>query len=99
MFDWLGEWFRAPGFRGGAWINTFGELGPTNPELAAAVRVHKKAFRDYLAALVRAAGYPRSVTPGIFLLAEGAMVAAAINGTSSPARQAKAAAAALLAAC
>ncbi len=29
VFDWLGEWFARPGFRGCAWINAYGELGST----------------------------------------------------------------------
>ncbi len=27
VFDWLRAWFEEPGFRGCAWINTYGELG------------------------------------------------------------------------
>lgn len=96
VFDWLGDWFGSPGFRGCAWINAFGELGATSPAITAAVRAHKKAFRDYLTGLVIAAGYPRSVATGIFLLAEGAMVTAAINGTPTAAQQAKVAAGILL---
>jgi AcrR family transcriptional regulator len=96
VFDWLYQWFAEPDFRGCAWINAFGELSASSPRIVAAVRAHKDAFRDYLAELLAAAGHPRSATAPIFLLAEGAMVTAAISGTPAPARQAKAAATALL---
>jgi AcrR family transcriptional regulator len=96
VFDWLHQWFSEPDFRGCAWINAFGELSASSPRIVAAVRAHKDAFRDYLAELLAAAGHSRSATAPIFLLAEGAMVTAAITGTPSPARHAKAAALALL---
>ncbi|HZE66880.1 MAG TPA: TetR/AcrR family transcriptional regulator [Sporichthyaceae bacterium] len=96
VFDWLHQWFAEPDFRGCAWINAFGELSAASPRIVAAVRAHKEAFRDYLAGLVAAAGHPRTATAAIFLLAEGAMVTAAISGTPAPALQAKAAATALL---
>jgi AcrR family transcriptional regulator len=98
VFDWLETWFSEPGFRGCAWINSYGELGSASPAVAGQARRHKEAFRAYLHGLVAAAGLPESVTDHVYLLAEGAMVTAAIFGTAEPAARARAAAADLLAA-
>jgi AcrR family transcriptional regulator len=98
VFEWLKSWFGEPGFRGCAWINSFGELGATSPRVAAQVRAHKTAFRDWLAGLVSAAGLPADLTDQLFLLAEGAMVTAGITRDTRPAAQAGAAARALIAA-
>ena len=98
VFDWLYEWFGEPGYRGCAWVNTFGELGATSPAVAEEARFHKEAVRGYLRELVAAAGRPKALADHLLLLAEGAMTIAAITGTPAPARQAKAAAATLLAA-
>ncbi|MBP0459306.1 TetR/AcrR family transcriptional regulator [Streptomyces montanisoli] len=98
VFDFLGEWFREPGFRGCAWINAHGELGATSPAVAALATAHKTAFRAYLAGLVAAAGLPDAATDHLLLLAEGAMVTAGVFGCARPAAQAREAAALLLAA-
>ncbi|HVV18655.1 MAG TPA: TetR/AcrR family transcriptional regulator [Pseudonocardiaceae bacterium] len=86
VFDWLHEWFSEPGFRGCAWINTFGELGAPVADLA---RAHTAAFADYRATLVRAAGRPPALADQLLLLAEGAMTTAAITGSAAPARAAR----------
>lgn len=92
VFDWLGQWFAEPGFRGCAWINSYGELGATSPRVNAQVRAHKRAFKEYLGALVTDAGLPTPLTDQLYLLAEGAMVTAGITGSADPAEQAGAAA-------
>ncbi|MEV0253936.1 TetR/AcrR family transcriptional regulator [Streptomyces sp. NPDC050732] len=97
VYDWLYEWFAEPGFRGCAFINSYGELGAVDPAVAGAVRAHKDAFAAYLAALVADAGAPRDLVGPLVLLAEGAMTAAAISGSPDPARQARGGAARLLA--
>jgi len=94
LFDWLAEWFAEPGFRGCAWINAHGELGPSSEAVLAEVRSHKQAFHDQVAVWVRATGLP--VAEPIVLLAEGAIVTAGISGDPAPARHARAAAATLL---
>ncbi|MET8028232.1 TetR/AcrR family transcriptional regulator [Streptomyces avermitilis] len=99
VFDWLRQWFAESGFRGCAWINSYGELGAVSPRVAAQVRAHKQAFRDYLAGLVSDAGLPALLADQLYLLAEGAMVTAGISGTTDPAEQAKQAARLLLEAC
>ncbi|HWO68982.1 MAG TPA: helix-turn-helix domain-containing protein [Umezawaea sp.] len=96
VFDWLGAWFREPGFRGCAWVNGHGELGATSEVVARAARDHKNAFAAYLAGLVAAADLPEALAPQLFLLAEGAMVSAGILGDPGLAAHARAAAAALI---
>jgi AcrR family transcriptional regulator len=97
VFDWLQAWFSEPGFRGCAWINGYGELGSTSAVVAGQARRHKEAFRHYVRGLVAAAGLPPSLGGELYLLAEGAMVTAAIFGTPEAAAQARAAAARLVA--
>jgi AcrR family transcriptional regulator len=96
VFDWLGEWFATPGFRGCAWVNSYGELGAQWPRVAALARAHKAAFRADLAALVDAAGLRAELTGQLALLAEGAIVTAALAPGTEPAATARAAAATLL---
>ncbi|MCX4767038.1 TetR/AcrR family transcriptional regulator [Streptomyces sp. NBC_01275] len=96
VFDWLESWFGEPDFRGCAWINAYGELGATSERVAGQVRAHKGAFRDYLAGLVADAGLPPALTGPLFLLAEGAMVTAGIDGAAAPAAEAREAARLLL---
>jgi AcrR family transcriptional regulator len=96
VFDWLGDWFAEPGFRGCAWINSYGELGGVSEAVGALARTHKTAFRTYLAGLVADAGLGHDLTDGLLLLAEGAMVTAGIFGTPEPAAHARRTAEALL---
>ncbi|AEW99193.1 TetR/AcrR family transcriptional regulator [Streptantibioticus cattleyicolor] len=96
VFDWLHTWFSDPGYRGCAFINSFGELGAVSPEVAEEARHHKKTFHDYLAGLVAAAGRPAGLAGQLALLAEGAITTAAIFGTPEPAHQARDAALLLL---
>ncbi|MFF2653146.1 hypothetical protein [Streptomyces sp. NPDC058045] len=94
VFGWLAEWFAEPGFRGCAWINAHGELGPSSAAVLAEVRAHKRAFRAQIARWAEATGLP--VADGVHLLAEGAMVTAGIDADPSPAHHARQAAATLL---
>jgi AcrR family transcriptional regulator len=96
VFDWLEGWFGEDGFRGCAWINSYGELGATSTRVASQVRAHKQAFSDYLALLVAAAGRPATLAGPLFLLAEGAMVTAGITQSTRPAAEAREAARLLL---
>ncbi|QEU90095.1 TetR/AcrR family transcriptional regulator [Streptomyces kanamyceticus] len=98
VYDWLYAWFAEPDFRGCAFINSFGELGAVDPAVADTVRAHKAAFREYLAALVAAAGGPARAVGPLVLLAEGAMTTAAITGSPEAARQARLGAVQLLSA-
>lgn len=96
VFDWLEDWFTQPDFHGCAFINSFGELGGTSPQVGALARHHKDAFHAYLRELAAAAGAAADTGTQIALLAEGAMTTAAISGTPAAARQAKQAAQLLL---
>lgn len=96
VFDWLGEWFCEPGFRGCAWINSHGELGAVSTAVAEHARRHKTAFKGYLGQLVADAGFQPALTDQLALLAEGAMVEAGIFATPSSASHARAAAEALI---
>ncbi|MEI5102574.1 TetR/AcrR family transcriptional regulator [Streptomyces sp. PmtG] len=96
VFDWLGEWFAEPGFRGCAWINSYGELGATSEPVARQVRLHKTAFKDYVSGLVAAADLPGGLAEQLFLLAEGAMVTAGITRAADPAAHAARAAGLLI---
>ncbi|MFD8706745.1 TetR/AcrR family transcriptional regulator [Kitasatospora sp. NPDC059648] len=96
VFDWLGRWFAEPGFRGCAFVNSFGELGATTPAVAAAARHHKAEFAGYLAGLVEAAGAPPATAAQLALLAEGAITTAAVHGDPGAAADAGTAARLLL---
>jgi AcrR family transcriptional regulator len=98
VFDWLHDWFTEDGYRGCAFVNSFGELGATSPAVARAARDHKEAFQHYLDELVTAAGLPRELGAAVDLLAEGAITTSAISGSPAPARRAREAAATLMAA-
>ncbi|MEV6878790.1 TetR/AcrR family transcriptional regulator [Amycolatopsis sp. NPDC051128] len=94
VFDWLKNWFAEPGFRGCAFINSFGEFGEPAPGIAAAIRRHKAEVRAYLHDLVPGGG----LADQLFSLVEGATVLAAITGDPGEATTARGAAKVLLAA-
>ncbi|GAB1509663.1 TetR/AcrR family transcriptional regulator [Actinophytocola sp. KF-1] len=96
VFGWLHTWFTDPGYRGCAWINCYGELGATSPAVAEEARTHKEGFRRILRELTAAAGHDDDLAEQLLLLAEGAIVTAAITGNADAARQARAAAGKLL---
>ncbi|MDM7831463.1 TetR/AcrR family transcriptional regulator [Cellulomonas edaphi] len=96
VYGYLESWFCSDGFRGCAFINAFGELGGTNPEVAAIVREHKAAFQRYMAGLVAATGAPALLAAQLSILAEGAQSTAAISADPQAAAQARAAAETLI---
>jgi AcrR family transcriptional regulator len=96
VFDWLGEWFAQPGFRGCAWINSNGELGGVSTGVADQAKRHKSAFKRYLGQLIAEADLPPVLIDQIALLAEGAMTDAGIFASTSPAAHARTAAETLL---
>lgn len=96
VYDFLAGWFASEGFRGCAFINSFGEAGGTSPRIAGIVRGQKKSFQDYLAQVAEEAGAPSSLAPQLAILAEGAITTAAISASAEPARQARAAAEVLI---
>jgi AcrR family transcriptional regulator len=96
VFDWLRTWFTRPDYRGCAWINCFGEMGATSGAVADEARTHKAAFREILRRLAAEAGQPPDLAEHLLLLAEGAIVTAAISGDPAAADRARAAAARLV---
>lgn len=96
IFDFLDHWFREDNFRGCAFINSFGELGATMPEVAEAAQQHKRNFIDYVTELAVEAGCEPTVGLQIALLAEGAQTTAAITESPESAAAAKAAVKVLL---
>ncbi|QFZ19525.1 TetR/AcrR family transcriptional regulator [Saccharothrix syringae] len=95
VFDWLHRWFAEPGFRGCAFINSFGELGADSPVVADLVRHHKDELRRYLAGLLPADS-PDAAAEQLLLLVEGAIVTASITGDPTVAHRAGAAAEVLM---
>ncbi len=100
VFDWLRAWFAEPGFRGCAFVNSFGELGAVSDGVARAARDHKRAVQEYLAGLVGdlRVDDPVALTEQLLLVIEGAITTAAISGDPNAARNARKAAETLMAA-
>jgi AcrR family transcriptional regulator len=96
VYDYLAQWFAEDTFRGCGFINAFGELGPTSPEVAAYAREHKRTFQDQLATLVADAGFDPALAPQLAILAEGAQTTAAIEGSPEAADHARRAAETLI---
>jgi AcrR family transcriptional regulator len=96
VYDYLAEWFAEDTFRGCGFINAFGELGPTSPQVAAYAREHKRSFQEQLATLVAGAGVDPALAPQLAILAEGAQTTAAIEGSPEAAMHARRAAETLI---
>jgi len=98
VFEALEDWFASDDFRGCGFINAAAEFpDPTHPVREVA-REHKKAVRAYLRELTTAAGEhdPTRIAEQLFLLMEGAIVTAYLEGGTLPARTASTAAEALV---
>lgn len=96
VYDFLQGWFAADDFRGCAFINAFGELGGTVPEVARIVREHKASFQEYMAELVARTGGSETLAAQLSILAEGAQSTAAISADPRVAAQARGAAEVLI---
>ena len=98
VFDWLREWFAEPGFRGCAFVNSFGELGGNEPGIADVVRAHHAKVREFLAGLVAELEVidPDQLTDQLWLLLVGSATGAAIIGSPAMADRARSAAQALV---
>ncbi|GAA4266592.1 TetR/AcrR family transcriptional regulator [Frondihabitans peucedani] len=97
IFTYLETWFAEPTFHGCAFVNAYAELGPEIPWVADYAARHKHVFIDLVTRLALEAGLPESAGTSIALLAEGAQVTAALTRTIAPAREARSAAAMLIA--
>lgn len=96
VYGYLEDWFCTVDFRGCAFINAFGELGGTNPEVAEIVRSHKASFQEYMSGLVASTGASPLLAAQLSILAEGAQSTAAISGDAAVAAQARGAAEVLI---
>lgn len=99
VFDALEAWVRhTTPYRGCAFHNAFGELSGTSPAAADLVRENKHHLRDFLTRTAEHAGLrePREIALQLMLLAEGALITAAIDDDPAIPRKAKAAAAVLI---
>jgi AcrR family transcriptional regulator len=96
VFDFLLAWFEEPGFRGCPFINAYGEMSASSSAVAAAVEAQKRAMHAFLSDLVADAGGPPDAADQLFILANGAMVAAAVMHAPDAALAAKSAALRLL---
>lgn len=96
VYGFLENWFTTDDFRGCAFINAFGELGGTNPEVALLVREHKASFQRYMASLAAELGASASLAAQLSILAEGAQSTAAIAADPAVAAQARGAAEVLI---
>jgi AcrR family transcriptional regulator len=82
FFGALREWFESPGFRGCAFQNAVVELAdPSHPGTAYS-RGFKRRFGESLRGIIEASvgGEAARFAPAVFLLVEGAIVTAAIQG-------------------
>jgi AcrR family transcriptional regulator len=96
VFDFLYEWFSEPDYRGCPFINAFGEMSASSSRITGAVVEQKRAFEAFLSDLVNTTDGQPAIAEQLFILANGAMVAAAILHSPEPARHAKRAALLLL---
>lgn len=98
VFDALGEWFRTPTFRGCPFVSSAAEFrDPAHPVHQAAWRF-KASLRDYVRDLLADARYrePDLLADQLLLLADGAIVRAAMETRSESASWARRAAFAVL---
>lgn len=97
IFDVLEEWFATDNFHGCAFINANAEHAGVTAEPV--IREHKQAMLDMLEQLAREADLeePGKVSRELFLLKEGAMVTARMEGGTEAASQARRAAERLIA--
>lgn len=98
VFDVLGVWFAAEGFRGDASLNAAIELRGQDHPAWKVVRAHQAWLRGYLGELVREAGLaePECTADAIYLLVEGAIVGAQVGVAAQPAAAARCAAGVLV---
>jgi AcrR family transcriptional regulator len=99
VFDALAERFDSAGFRGCAAINTMVETADPTSAAHRAAAEHKEAVIGYLDTMLAAAGHHdhARLAEQFMLLIDGATVTALREGSSEPARQARAIASVLLA--
>jgi AcrR family transcriptional regulator len=98
VFGHLETSFDDDSWTGCAFINGYGELGYSEPLVAALADEHLSILEAHLHALAARAELPVHVADALSLLVQGAKVEAGIHGTTRPARSARLAAATLMSA-
>ncbi len=81
----LREWFCSDDFRGCAFLNSVGELGPALPEVLAATRAHKDDMTRAVAALMRPSAGRARTSRAIALAIDGAIVQAQFGASADAA--------------
>ncbi|UXH79438.1 TetR/AcrR family transcriptional regulator [Roseateles amylovorans] len=84
----LGEWLRGESlgaFRGCAFLNGVGEMGPALPEVVEITRAHKEAMTAAIAALLPASRLRKRQAAALSVAVDGAIVQAQFSGDPSPA--------------
>jgi len=97
LFDALGDWFRQPDFHGCAFINAAGELADPAHEVRRLAARHKQDLARFVTRVATEAG-EGALDRALFLLIEGAIVAAMVEGRPDAAADARAVAERLIAA-
>lgn len=98
VFDALAEWFGSDDFRGCAFLNAAAEIADPSHPARAVVRLHEERLASHLGAICAEAGLPgpEAAAADLFLLVEGAIVCALVEGNAQAAARARAAARRLL---
>lgn len=81
----LGEWFRDPAYRGCAFLNGVGEIGPALPEAVDTTRRHKQDMTAAIAALLPASRQRKRQAEALAMAVDGAIVQAQYEGDPEPA--------------
>lgn len=92
VFDYLAEWFCEDRFRGCPFTTAYAEIGAESAGVAAVVERQKRELHSLLTTLVKGAGGDQALADHLALLANGAMVSAAILDAPAAGEEAKAAA-------
>ncbi len=100
LFDRLEEWFREPEFQGCMFIKAAGDFGNANHAVRRAALKHQERIQALIEEICVKAGYEDPILARqVYLLIQGAIVTAMIEGTPAAANQAKEAARSLLHGC
>lgn len=85
LFDWLEQWFAEPGFNGCAFINARGEQEALEAEANAVLDRHARELTDVLGDVA----YGELDREDLYLLVEGAIIAARTGQGPDAARRAR----------
>src|SRR5258708_35050323 len=70
----MAEWFRAPGYRGCAFINGVSEIAPALPQVSEITRRHKTDMQNAIAALLPPGRLREGLAGALAVVVEGAML-------------------------